>query len=164
MAQHHLAASPETVRLGQFDAKFPPVLTIQSGDRVTVQCVSGHTAVLPPDSMGLTIPPALTAIIAAYQGGRGGHICTGPIAIAGAEPGDMLEVRIEAVEPGADWGYNVIRPLVGTLPEDFHEHALAHITVDAQRRTCKLHCCNARSRPQATTMHAPPSRTTRRSR
>ena len=52
---------------------------------------------------------------------RAGHIVTGPIAIAGAEPGDMLEIRIEQIEPGADWGYNMIRPLAGTLPEDFHE-------------------------------------------
>jgi len=42
MAQHQLRASPETVRIGVFDATFPPVLTIESGDRVVVQCVSGR--------------------------------------------------------------------------------------------------------------------------
>jgi acetamidase/formamidase len=67
-----------------------------------------------------------------------GHILTGPIAIEGAEPGDTLEIRIDRIEPGADWGYNFIRPLAGTLPEDFHDTHLMHITVDRARRTCRL--------------------------
>ena len=75
---------------------------------------------------------------------RAGHIVTGPIAIAGAEPGDMLEIRIEKIEPGADWGYNVIRPLAGTLPEDFHETVISHIPVD-QGTAWSARCPGARS-------------------
>ena len=138
MATHTLRATPETVRAGVFDASFPPVLTIAPGDRVEVECVSGRPGVLPPPGSGMTVPPALEAIIAANPGMRSGHILTGPIAIEGAEPGDMLEVRIERIEPGADWGYNFIRPLSGTLPEDFHEEVLMHIAVDRDRRTCRL--------------------------
>ena len=41
MAQHQLRASPQTVRIGVFDAMFPPVMSIESGDTVVVQCVSG---------------------------------------------------------------------------------------------------------------------------
>src|SRR6476469_9496239 len=102
MATHALAARPDTVRLGVFDARIPPVLTIASGDSVQVERVSG------------------------------------PIAIAGAMPGDMLEVRIEAIEPGANWGYNAIAPLMGTLPEDFHERVLMHFPVDRAAGTCRL--------------------------
>ena len=80
----------------------------------------------------------VSAIIAANPAMRAGHIVTGPIAIAGAEPGDMLEIRIEKIEPGADWGYNMIRPLAGTLPEDFHETVLSHIPVDRARGVCSL--------------------------
>ena len=138
MAQHQLRASPQTVRIGVFDATFPPVMTINSGDTVVVQCVSGRDEVMPPESAGFTVPPELSAIIAANPAIRAGHIVTGPIAIAGAEPGDMLEIRIEKIEPGADWGYNVIRPLAGTLPEDFHEMVLSHIPVDRERRVCSL--------------------------
>ena len=136
MAQHQLRASPETVRIGVFDATFPPVMTIESGDRVVVQCVSGRNEVMPPASAGLAVPPELSAIIAANPAMRAGHIVTGPIAVAGAEPGDMLEIRIEKIEPGADWGYNMIRPLAGTLPEDFHEMVLSHIPVDRARGVC----------------------------
>lgn len=138
MTQHSLAATPQTVQIGQFDASFPPVLTVRSGDTVAVECVSGRLNVLPPADSGLIVPEALSAIIAANPSPPPGHIVTGPIAIEGAEPGDALEVRIDAVEPGANWGYNVIRPLTGTLPEDFHETVLMHIPVDQTRRTCTL--------------------------
>ncbi len=63
---------------------------------------------------------------------------TGPVAIAGAEPGDTLEVRIDAIELGADWGFCGFRPLAGTLPEDFPERWVSHIAVDRARRTGKL--------------------------
>jgi len=138
MAHHRLDATPTTVRLGEFDAAFPPVLTVAPGDTVTVQCVSGRPEVLPPPGSGLAIPPALRAILEANPQRFTGHIVTGPIAVAGAEPGDALEVRIEAIEPGADWGYNAIRPLAGTLPEDFHETVISHIPVDRARMVCTL--------------------------
>lgn len=138
MAFHTLRASPETARAGVFNAAFPPVLTIAPGDTVEVQCVSGRAEVLPPPGSGLAVPPELSAIIAANPGMQVGHILTGPIAIAGAEPGDTLEIRIDRIEPGAGWGYNFIRPLAGTLPEDFSESHLMHIAVDRERRTCRL--------------------------
>ena len=69
----------------------------------------------------------------------GGHILTGPVAVAGAQPGDMLEVRIDKIEFGDDWGYCGFRPLVGTLPEDFPERFLSHIPVD--RATPHLPTC-----------------------
>ena len=134
----HLAATPQTVRIGQFDATFPPVLSVQSGETVTVECVSGRPSVLPAPESGLIVPEALAAILAAYPAPPAGHIVTGPIAVEGAETGDTLEIRIEAIEPGANWGYNVIRPLAGTLPEDFHETVLMHIAVDQARRVCTL--------------------------
>lgn len=138
MPTHRLAATPGTVRIGQFDATFPPVLTIDPGDTVHIECVSGRASVLPPPESGLAVPPALAAIIAANPDPPPGHIVTGPIAVQGAMPGDTLEIRIDAIEPGADWGYNAIRPLAGTLPEDFHETVLTHIRIDRARNTCTL--------------------------
>ncbi len=138
MAQHMLDASPQTVRYGVFDAEIPAVLHIDPGDTVRVQCVSGRPSVLPPQNSGFAIPPALSAVLNAHPEPFIGHLITGPIAVKGAAPGDMLEVRIDAVDLGADWGYNTIRPLAGTLPEDFHETVLTHIPVDRARRTCTL--------------------------
>jgi acetamidase/formamidase len=138
MSFHTLAAGPDTVRLGVFNATYPPIMTIESGDTVRVQCVSGRKEVLPPAGSNLTVPPELSAILDANPTYSAGHIVTGPIAVAGAMPGDMLEIRIETIEPGADWGYNLIRPLVGTLPEDFHQPHLMHIPVDKERLVCTL--------------------------
>jgi acetamidase/formamidase len=138
MMTHTLRAGPDTVRIGVFNAMFPPVMTVESGDTVEVQCVSGRDAVMPPRGSPFTVPAELSAILTANPGVQAGHIVTGPIAIAGAMPGDMLEIRIEKIVPGTDWGYNLIRPLAGTLPEDFHETSLMHIPVDTERCVCTL--------------------------
>jgi acetamidase/formamidase len=61
--------------------------------------------VLPPPASRMAIPPAPAAIHASKIRRAGGHIPTGPVAVAGAEPGDMLEVRIDKIALGDDWGY-----------------------------------------------------------
>jgi acetamidase/formamidase len=99
MATHQLRASPETVRIGVFNATFPPVMTIESGDRVEVQCVSGRESVMPPPDAPFAIPPELSAILEANPGVQAGHIVTGPIAVAGAMPGDTLESGLKKLFP-----------------------------------------------------------------
>ena len=135
--RHHLASTPDTVRFGIFDAAFDPVLTVAPGDTVVIDCVSGGPEVMPAPDSGLAIPPALQAIHDARLERIGPHILTGPVAIAGAEPGDTLEVRIEAIEPNNTWGYCAVRPLAGTLPDEFPERYVSHIAVDAAAGTCK---------------------------
>ncbi len=138
MATHRIASTPETVRWGVFDATFPPLVTVNSGDTVVLECLSGGPEVMPPQGSGLTIPPALAAIHAANIPRAPGHLLTGPVGVAGAQPGDMLEVHIDRIELGNDWGYCGFRPLAGTIPEDFPEKYLSHIPVDRDRRTCRL--------------------------
>jgi acetamidase/formamidase len=138
MAMHHVAATPRTVRWGIFDAAVPPVVTVRSGDTVVLECVSGGPDVMPPAGSGFTVPPALAAIHASDLPRAGGHIITGPVAVEGAMPGDMLEVRIERIELGNDWGFCGFRPLAGTLPHDFQERFLTHIPVDRERMTCRM--------------------------
>lgn len=138
MTQHRLSASPDTIRWGIFDAAIPPVLTIGSGDQVRIETVSGKADALPAVGSGMSVPPALRAIHAANPPRLGPHILTGPVAIAGAAPGDMLEVRIEAIEFGADWGYCAIRPLSGTLPQDFPIDHTDVIPIDIARRVAHL--------------------------
>ena len=137
MAIHRIPATPETVRWGVFDAAIPPVLTINSGETVVLECVSGGPDTLPPPGSGMAVPPALHAIHARVPRGPG-HIITGPVAVAGAEPGDMMEVKIEHIEFGTDGGFCGVRPLAGTIPEDFPERVLTHIPIDRAKGTCKL--------------------------
>ena len=64
----------------------------------------------------------------------GAHLVTGPV----AEPGDMLEICIDAIELGADWSYCAFHPLIGSLPEDFPFRDVSHIPVNVAKKTCKL--------------------------
>jgi acetamidase/formamidase len=67
-----------------------------------------------------------------------GHILTGPVAVEGALPGDVLEVEILDVQLRQDWGYNVIRPLAGTLPDEFTDYETIHPVIDHERNVCIL--------------------------
>jgi acetamidase/formamidase len=87
---------------------------------------------------GLAIPPALPAIHAAHKPKLPGHICTGPVAVRGARPGQVLEVRIQAIDLHYDWGYTYSAPQKGALPEDFDEMHLMHLTLDRSRMTGRL--------------------------
>jgi len=137
MSQHHaLACRPENCHWGFFDAALKPVLTVESGDTVTVDCVSGGPDILPPD--GFDILPDHLAIHAGLDQKMGAHILTGPIAVAGAQPGDVLEVEILNIDCRQNWGYTRIRPHAGTLPEDFPVRKLMHSRIDRQRGICTL--------------------------
>jgi acetamidase/formamidase len=137
MPHHHLHSSPETCHWGFFDANLKPVLTIASGDEVTIDTLNGDPDVV-PDRSRFHVPPELAQVHAKKERMLPGHILTGPIAVDGAEPGDVLEVDILDVRLRQDWGYNRIRPLAGTLPDDFHETRLINIPLDQKRMVGRL--------------------------
>jgi acetamidase/formamidase len=132
VTHHHLKAGPATCHWGFFDAKLKSVLTVKSGDEVTVDCVSGNPEHL-PDPARFHVPPELREVHAKSEHGPGPHILTGPIFVEGAMPGHVLEVRVLSVTLRQDWGYNVIRPLAGALPDDFHEPRNIIIPLDRAR-------------------------------
>jgi acetamidase/formamidase len=136
MTEHRLDASPDTIHWGYFDAALRPLLTIESGDTVTMSTVSGGPEVMPPPP--LVIPEALKAIQTARTPKLPGHICTGPIAVRGAEAGHVLEVRIKDIKLHYDWGYTYVAPQKGALPDDFDEMHLMHIPLDRERMTGRL--------------------------
>lgn len=136
MTHHHLKSGAETCHWGFFDATLPPVLTVASGDSVTVETLSGGPNVLPPE--GFHVPPELHEVHERAERMLPGHILTGPIAVEGAAPGDVLEVRIREVGLRQDWGYNFIRPLAGTLPDDFPNPRLLNIPLDREAMVARL--------------------------
>lgn len=133
---HTLHASPETCAWGYFDASRAPVLSIASGETVVIDSVSGGPLDLPGD--GFHVPPELIDIHARSERMLPGHIVTGPVAITGARPGQVLEVQILKVELRQDWGYNFIRPLSGALPDDFQTERRVTIPLDAKTMTARL--------------------------
>lgn len=134
--QHDLMPSPTSCHWGSFDAELLPVLEINSGDRVRLTSVSGDKYSMP--TFDAFMPKSLGAIQDQLHPDPGPHILTGPIAIKGAKPGDVLEVRIIDVELYLDWGYTVTRPLWGTLPEDFPQGRLIHSRLDKTTMTAEL--------------------------
>jgi acetamidase/formamidase len=136
MSSHRIDAAPETVHWGYFDAALAPILTIESGESVTISTVSGPPEVMPSGSF--TIPPALSAIHATMSPRLPGHICTGPVAVRGLRAGQVLEVGIDDIGLHYEWGYNTQGPQRGALPEDFTENRLIHIPLDKERMTGRL--------------------------
>jgi acetamidase/formamidase len=88
---HELPLDPSVLH-GHFSRELEPVLEVQPGDSVAfaVPNASWH---LGPDEELAALRPELDT----------GHALAGPIAVAGARAGDVLEVRVESVEPGS-WG------------------------------------------------------------
>ncbi len=138
MTKHHIEPGPDTVHWGFFDAERKPLLTVDSGETVTMSTVSGMPDQMPPANSPFKLPKALAEIHATQKPRLPGHICTGPVAVRGAKPGDVLEVRIKSIGLTYDWGYNMIRPLTGALPYDFKEKRVIHIPLDRQAMTARL--------------------------
>lgn len=129
--QHHLKAGAGTCHWGYFDATRDAVLSVKSGDLVTIDTLTGAPDMVPPAPFHT--PPELFEVHRHCERFAGApHILTGPVAVEGAEPGDVLEVRILDVQLRQDWGFNFIRPLGGTLPDDFPEGRILNIPLDAK--------------------------------
>src|SRR6185312_6968038 len=121
-ATHQLKATPSTVVWGYYDAKAKPVLRIKPGDAVEVETLlTNSPAGL--RRMGVPADGVEQALRDVYEKvkdkGPGGHILTGPIFVEGAEPGDVLEIRIEKIGLALPYAYNGFSPRFGFLPEDF---------------------------------------------
>jgi acetamidase/formamidase/AraC-like DNA-binding protein len=112
---HHLPVRPDTVHWGYFSRSLKPVIEVRSGDYVTVETLTHHAnddaermiegdpgaeSVYRWTAEGKAIerrgagPLDGSALGRGPGEGFGVHICTGPIAIEGAKPGDVVEVRI----------------------------------------------------------------------
>jgi acetamidase/formamidase len=136
-AQQTLSASPETIAWGNYSAHAKPVLTVKSGDTLTVHTLSTCGAPERLQQMGIApadIPSSVTDIYAAktIDKGPGGHILTGPIAIEGAAPGDVLEVRIQKVDIDVPWACNGFGVGRGFLPDDFPYGKMTKIPLDRE--------------------------------
>ena len=133
---HVLKASPATVAWGHYHAKTPPCLRIKSGDSVEFQTLltSSPTrlegAGVPPDQVEQSLRDVYREV---KDKGPGGHILTGPVFVEGAEPGDVLEVRIRSISLAIPYSYNGFGPRSGTIPEDFPTSRMKIIPLDRER-------------------------------
>jgi acetamidase/formamidase len=138
---HRLPLAPENVHWGYYDASVEPVLTIRSGDRVEVETMVAHglwrlrragaTDDRIPQSM-ITVEDAIT------ERGPGAHVMAGPIRVEGAEPGDVVEVRILEIGYLTPYGVSGFLPAGGTLPDHFPYAALQFFEFDVDAGTATM--------------------------
>jgi acetamidase/formamidase len=138
---HRLQATPDTIAYGYYWSEAPAVLRIASGDVIDVDTLLTNT----PEGLAKAgvaderIQASLKAIVREVTGDRkgpGGHILTGPVYVEGAEPGDVLEVRIQSIELAIDYGYNGCK---GVLPENCEPGAPVRIIpLDRGRMTAQF--------------------------
>jgi acetamidase/formamidase len=138
---HRLEATPSSVAYGYYWADAKPTLRIDSGDIIDVDTLLTNTPVglekagVPENK----IQPSLRAIVEEVTGDRkgpGGHILTGPVYVEGAEPGDVLEVRILSITLAIDYGYNGCK---GFMPEDCEpDTPIKILALDRARMTAEF--------------------------
>src|SRR5215468_2157231 len=99
-----------------------PVVRIASGSTVEMDTI---------DSMDSQVTPRTTpADLARLETGRA-HPLTGPVYVNGAEPGDLLAVKIERIETD-DTALTMIMPGVGYLRDMFTKPYLVHWELDGK--------------------------------
>lgn len=97
-----IPSTHETVDLGRFDPTRAPIVTIESGD--VLRYVDTWTHFLGALQPG--VPIETLAALRLRNRGRGVHSIIGPIAVRGAKPGDLLEVRfldLRTIDFGANF-------------------------------------------------------------
>ena len=120
-AQRVVRVTPSTVQWGYFAAEAKPVLTVKPGELVTIDTIVGIPDML--EELGAAADDPIREMKEMYatvkDRGPGPHFLTGPVAIEGAMPGDVLEIEIVEVRLRSPYGWMMIEPGSGALPEDF---------------------------------------------
>jgi len=134
---HQLRLTPQNVQQwGYYDSGVKPVLRIASSDTLVVETmVAGGLGRLRAAGISdAEIPESLKAVEAAVtERGPGVHPLTGPVWVENAEPGDVLEIRIQNFEFLHPYGVTGFIPGSGTLPDEFPYSRFKLIRFDIDR-------------------------------
>jgi acetamidase/formamidase len=125
---HHVRSRPENIAWGWYPLDAKPVVTVKSGQTVRIDTLAGQGTTQEEDpvtylsALGVKPEEVLQDVrdFWASRGsrpreGRTGHVLTGPIAIEGAERGDMLEIQILELAPRVPYGINSTSRAGGVL-------------------------------------------------
>jgi acetamidase/formamidase len=132
---HQITSGPHTVEWGYFDPAAKPILTIHSGDIVELDTPLAGSKEM--QSMGMPdslIRPSMRELEAVTDRSKTyGNILVGPIAVEGAEPGDVLEIHILEIRIADNYAVNAFHAGGGTLPEEFPYARVVAIPLDRDR-------------------------------
>ena len=123
----HVPSRPGTVVWGEIPTGRRPVASVPSGTRLRIDTVShqGMLTTHPVEffgALGVAETEVLTDVVEIFEQveraeGASSHVLTGPIEVEGAEPGDVVEVRVVAADLRVEYGINHSHPGLGVLPE-----------------------------------------------
>jgi formamidase len=96
-----------------------PVVEVDPGDTVVYETRDAFDGQLNGESTAEDVGSLDLSVV---------HPLTGPVFVKGAEPGDLLEVKLVAVEadPWEQWGYTVEVPGFGFLRDEFPDPYIVH--------------------------------------
>jgi formamidase len=127
MPQEHVLAIDASQPLGKephsghnrWHEAIDPVIEVDPGDRVIYETRDAVDLQLNPNSTVTDVGNLNLNVV---------HPLTGPVYVKGAEPGDLLEVKLLDIEadPWDHWGYTVEIPGFGFLRDEFADPYIAH--------------------------------------
>ena len=129
-AAAYLPADPERVFWGELPCESDePVLTIDSGTEVTIDTIS-HEGILEDQGRdplaffaahdaGEVLEDAIALAASGRERAAGPHVVTGPIAVRGAKPGDVLTMTLIEALPRVPYGVISNRHGRGALPDEY---------------------------------------------
>jgi acetamidase/formamidase len=128
---HVVESNDKTVHLGVYDTNLLPIVTIESGDTLSYVNTWSHFM----NQMQPGVPVEKLADLRKSNPGKGPHSIIGPIAVNGAEPGDVLEIRYKRVKPFV-WGAVFNNPGslgTGLLAADFPQGQVKYMDLDLKK-------------------------------
>jgi formamidase len=127
MPQEHVVSIDPSKPLGdepgtghnRWHEAIEPVLEVDPGDTVVYETRDAFDGQLNTESTAEDVGNLDLSVV---------HPLTGPVFIKGAEPGDLLEVKLVAVEadPWEQWGYTLEVPGFGFLRDEFPDPYIVH--------------------------------------
>jgi acetamidase/formamidase len=113
MSSHHTLVTPPCTH--RWNHAVPPRLTVAPGDSITFHCTDSSGNQVRRHWTARDFRDSFDPLLV--------HALAGPVAVDGAEPGDVLELQLEQfVHHG--WAWTALIPGLGLLPDDFPEHHL----------------------------------------
>ncbi|GAA5018053.1 acetamidase/formamidase family protein [Actinopolymorpha pittospori] len=139
-----LRTTQETALWGYFPVDRAPVMRVASGSVVRIDAVnqSGVSAAQGPvayfEDLGVPADEVLPELAEVAKNprpaGASGHILTGPLYVEGAEPGDVLEIKIMNVSPRVAYGVNSTGPGSGVCPDLLDARSTRLLRLDKHNR------------------------------
>jgi acetamidase/formamidase len=133
---HYLSSTPDNLHWGHWNERLRAAIEISSGDRITIETLPAERDELPAIVPGFRVALDQYGVPSVHDSSP--RLLTGPIHVKGAQPGDVLEVRVIDIRLRADWGWNMQVPARGRRPEDTLDFCRRHVSLDRARNVARL--------------------------